>query len=196
MKDKYQKLLAEHPPIVSLEQFRIMCHISKRKANYILTSGIIPCVNSGKKTRQFKVAMKDIVRYLKETKANPGKYVFPSFSSGVKAERIGVELPGDRRFFATVKMYYKNLLDSYPDLLPITDAAEIIGYSKKTVFQWIGDGKLTVIRKNGYLIPKSVLLSFVADREFVMRQPRSEKHHARLMDVMQLYDARNFEGIS
>ena len=189
MKDKYQKLLAEYPPFVSLEQFRIMCHISKRKANYILTNGIIPCSNSGKKTRQFKVAMKDIVRYLKETETNPGKYVFPSFSSGVRLERIGVELPGDKRFFAAVKVYYKNLLIGYPDLIPLAGAAEIIGYSPKTILQWIGDGKLMVIRKNRFLVPKSVLLSFVTDQEFVMRNPKSLKHQTQLHHVLQIYNA-------
>ena len=60
---KYRYLLNQYPETVQKEQFRIICHISKRTARYLLQSGLVPCVQSGKKTRNYTIKMKDIVRY-------------------------------------------------------------------------------------------------------------------------------------
>lgn len=187
MKDKYQELFSKYPAFVSLEQFRIMCHISKRKARYILTSGIIPSINSGKKTCQYRIAVKDIVTFLRDIEKNPTKFNFPSFSSGYKREKIIIEIPTDDRFENLVKEYYEDLFNDYPDLLTVTDASEVLGYSSKTIIQWINANKFFTIRKNGYLIPKSLLKSFVTEREFIMRDPKSPKHQSHICNVLQIY---------
>ena len=57
---KYRYLLNQYPETVQKEQFRIICHISKRTARYLLQSGLVPCVQSGKKTRNYTIKMKDI----------------------------------------------------------------------------------------------------------------------------------------
>ena len=59
---KYRYLLNEYPETVQKEQFRIICHISKRTARYLLQSGLVPCVQSGKKTRNYTIKMKDVGR--------------------------------------------------------------------------------------------------------------------------------------
>ncbi len=46
---KYRYLLNQYPETVQKEQFRIICHISKRTARYLLQSGLVPCVQSGRK---------------------------------------------------------------------------------------------------------------------------------------------------
>lgn len=51
---KYRYLLNQYPETVQKEQFRIICHISKRTARYLLQSGLVPCVQSGKKTRNYQ----------------------------------------------------------------------------------------------------------------------------------------------
>lgn len=52
---KYRYLLNQYPETVQKEQFRIICHISKRTARYLLQSGLVPCVQSGKKTRNYTI---------------------------------------------------------------------------------------------------------------------------------------------
>ena len=42
--------LDQYEDILTKEQMRIVCHISKRKAMYLLQSGLISCINTGKKT--------------------------------------------------------------------------------------------------------------------------------------------------
>lgn len=62
------------------ETVRQMLHISKRKAKYILDNGIIPCINTGKKTRQYKVKISDIEYYMK----HPYDFAAGMFPSGTK----------------------------------------------------------------------------------------------------------------
>ena len=45
--------LDQYEDILTKEQMRIVCHISKRKAMYLLQSGLIPCINTGKKTHTY-----------------------------------------------------------------------------------------------------------------------------------------------
>lgn len=54
---KYRYLLNQYPETVQKEQFRIICHISKRTARYLLQSGLVPCVQSGKKTRNYTIKL-------------------------------------------------------------------------------------------------------------------------------------------
>ena len=74
---KYRYLLNQYPETVQKEQFRIICHISKRTARYLLQSGLVPCVQSGKKTRNYTIKTKDIVRYLERREIHPEKYKPP-----------------------------------------------------------------------------------------------------------------------
>lgn len=45
----YSYLLREYPETVSKEQLCQICHISKRKATWLLEHGYIPCEDTGKK---------------------------------------------------------------------------------------------------------------------------------------------------
>ena len=49
MNRDYSALLMEYPEVISKEQVYRICHISKRKATWLLENGIIPCKDSGKK---------------------------------------------------------------------------------------------------------------------------------------------------
>ena len=64
MNRDYSALLMEYPEVISKEQVYRICHISKRKATWLLENGIIPCKDSGKKTRRFQVRTIDVINYL------------------------------------------------------------------------------------------------------------------------------------
>ena len=102
---KYRYLLNQYPETVQKEQFRIICHISKRTARYLLQSGLVPCVQSGKKTRNYTIKMKDIVRYLERREIHPEKYKLPRSQApasricdnGGTAKILHREFPGHSR---------------------------------------------------------------------------------------------------
>ena len=94
---KYRYLLNQYPETVQKEQFRIICHISKRTARYLLQSGLVPCVQSGKKTRNYTIKMKDIVRYLERREIHPEKYKLRICDNGGTAKILHREFPGHSR---------------------------------------------------------------------------------------------------
>ena len=74
MSTDYSILLEQYPEVVSKDQMYKICHISKRKATWLLENGVIPCQDSGKKTRRFQIRTIDIVRYLAKRTATPRSF--------------------------------------------------------------------------------------------------------------------------
>lgn len=60
----YSFLRDQYPEIITMDQLYHICHISKRKARWLLENGIIPCEDSGKKTRRFKIKLEDVIEFL------------------------------------------------------------------------------------------------------------------------------------
>ena len=64
---KYQTRLRDLsvcPSVMTLEQFRKACHISKRKARKLLMSGEIPCEITDRKTWKYRIRKEDALNYL------------------------------------------------------------------------------------------------------------------------------------
>jgi len=62
---KYSELKKQYPEFVTKEQLYKIARISKEHAKWLLDEGVIPCADTGKKTRKYKIAVADIIRYLK-----------------------------------------------------------------------------------------------------------------------------------
>lgn len=62
----FAKIKETYPEKIGLEQMRVICHISKKTARYLLKSGLVPCIDTGKKTRQYIINTKDVIAYLKK----------------------------------------------------------------------------------------------------------------------------------
>ena len=75
--EQYELILEEYPECISKEQMYKLCHISKYTAQYLLESGLVPSTCSGKKTRKYKIATSDVVRYLQEREIIPERYFLP-----------------------------------------------------------------------------------------------------------------------
>ena len=54
-KSKYQLLYKLYPAVITKDQFYRICNISKKTAAHLLDNGLVPCENSGKKTRKYKI---------------------------------------------------------------------------------------------------------------------------------------------
>ena len=61
MEANYSFLYEEYPEVISADQLYRICRISKRKAKLLLDGGYIPCQDSGKKTRRYKIRIDDVV---------------------------------------------------------------------------------------------------------------------------------------
>ena len=66
MNEKYIKLKEQYPEYISLDQFYQICRIAKRSARYLVEHGIVPAVDTGKKTWRYKIHIDDTITYLQQ----------------------------------------------------------------------------------------------------------------------------------
>jgi len=163
---KYRYLLNQYPETVQKEQFRIICHISKRTARYLLQSGLVPCVQSGKKTRNYTIKMKDIVRYLERREIHPEKYKLPPGSySGTYAVK---PLLPESVTTEELRKYYIESFRDIPDIVSTREAAELTGATASTVAKWIRTKKLKALSHGpAFIIPKVNLIDFMASDAYL-----------------------------
>ena len=139
MKTNYERLLKDYPAVMSLDQMRIVCHISKKTARLLLQNGYILHTNTGKKTHTYLIAKSAIINYLTERENAPKK------NSKTKTHSF---------IFST--------LEKYPDVLDIYQAAAMAGVTIKTVNAWARKNHFeSFIRNNAYHIPKISLVEYL-----------------------------------
>lgn len=73
-----QKNLKPYPDPMSRNDFREACKIGTRTSLYLLKSGLVPCIHTGKKTRCYKIFKKDVEEYLINRERDPLYYTAPS----------------------------------------------------------------------------------------------------------------------
>jgi hypothetical protein len=176
MTTDYSYLRDEYPEIISQDQLYRICRISKRKATWLLENGYIPCEDSGKKTRRFKIRIDDVIIYLTKLEKHPESLQTPPgiFSSRTKYRSIKqMQEPIDSKSFT--KMLKKEW-SSFPDVLTTNDVIKLIGYTQSTLSDWIIQGRIIGIRYyNRYLIPKDCLIEYMATKAHRITQ-KSNNH--------------------
>jgi len=139
MKTNYTQLLKEYPDIMSLDQMRIVCHMSKKTTRLLLQNGYIPHTNIGKKTHTYLIPKKAVINYLTERENAPMKY------SKTKTHSVIFSTP-----------------EEYPDVLDVYQAAALAGVAIKTVSAWARKKCFeSFIRNNAYHIPKVSLVEYL-----------------------------------
>ena len=67
----YAELLKQYSEYLTKEQMYKACHISKKTCRFLLQSGLIPCQDTGKKTRRYTIHKADIIKYLEDREKHP-----------------------------------------------------------------------------------------------------------------------------
>ena len=162
MTTKYSVLLEQYPEVISKDQMYRICHISKRKATWLLENGVIPCQDSGKKTRRFQIKTIDIVKYLAKRDSSPQEVSTPvGIFNNPKPNRKTV-VPATQTSHLSLKRYLNLKWKMVPDALETKDISRITGYTPQTVGQWISKKKLqSVSCPNGTRIAKEWLIDFI-----------------------------------
>jgi len=165
--DEYSALIAEYPEYINKEQMRIICHISKQTARYLLQSGLIACTDNGKKTRKYKTSIHAVITYLKDREINPEKYKPPKdWYSGQRVKHhTDIEAPSIPA--EQLADYYEMFFAHYPDVLSIAEAVEIAGFNSNTLCKWISEKKLRgFLIRGAYAIPKISLIGYMVSPEY------------------------------
>lgn len=178
----YKKLREEYPETITMEQFYRIAHISKRKANWLLTNGIIPCEDSGKQTRRFKIRLDDVIDYLQMVQ---GGTLNVSIPSGIFVSGAASKPP--REYLDCDELKGQFLADWYaaPDMLTIKQASEISGYVGTSILRWVNRKQVKgVLYHERYLISKESLADFLSSKDGQDIVQKSELHRDMIEEFM------------
>ena len=132
--DYYQNIINEYPEYVNKEQFYKIAHISKKTAQYLLQSKKIPCIESKKKTRKYKIKVSDIVDYLVGREMCPEYYnskcLETEFSSKSILYRTMCTLSQKELF--VFKEFFGKEIEVLNDLLTISDISAFFDFHFST----------------------------------------------------------------
>jgi hypothetical protein len=180
--NKYQELRKRYPETVSKDQLYVICRIAKRTAKYLLDNGIIPCVDTGKKTRRYRIQLEDIITYLKERESSGNSRV----PRGAVSSRKSNMPKGSRFTFAQeiqrgqeneVREYFEYIFADFPDVLSSYEVSELTGLSRSAVLKYLKSGKLKSIRVDRLLmVPKPYMLDFITSPVFLNAASNSNSY--------------------
>lgn len=181
----YDYLREQYPEIISKDQLYRICHISKRKARWLLENGIIPCEDSGKQTRRFHIRLEDVIMFLERRDAGLLQTEIPVgiFSSGVHSSAQPRQTLDSRALCAFLLERWVDV----PDMLTVQQAASLCGYRPATINNWIGKGRMKAVPCRGRnLIPKGFLVERLASREVQL----SSNHPEFYIELLEKFQAK------
>lgn len=193
--EKYcHEVLAEYPEYITKEQMYRICHISKKTCLFLLESGLVPSIDSGKKTRRFKIKTSDVIKYLQERDDSPELYKAPDgfykHAGCKKAPSFDEVFKKDD--LVTMRKYYEECLINYPDVMTIEQVAEFTGYCKTSVRAWCSkqEIKCFLIRQR-FQVPKEYLMDFLVSKYFIGIAVKSAKHRKFNADIRELRKSKS-----
>lgn len=151
--EKYcNEILQQYPEYITKDQMYRICHISKKTCLFLLESGLVPNIDSGKKTRRFKIKTVDVIQYLKDRDDYPELFKAPDgFYKGKGGDK---KAPSFDEVFTQedlirMRQYYERLLKNNPDVMSVEQVAQFTGYNKNSVSRWCGKKELKCFYING-----------------------------------------------
>lgn len=184
------EILKKYPEYITKDQMYRICHISKKTCLFLLENKLVPNIDSGKKTRRFKIKTTDVINYLKDREINPWLYKAPSgyYIEFDKPKTTDCFLNFSKYNRKTIRLFYEKMLMEYPDVMNIYEVAEFTGYNKNSVIKWCNKGYLkcfNILQK--YKIPKEYLLDFLISDYYINIFAKSAKHITCNKKVYEIY---------
>ena len=175
----YNEVLQSYPEYITKDQMYRLCHISKKTCSFLLESGLVPNIDSGKKTRRFKIKTTDVIRYLRDRDDYPELYKAPDgyYSGGYLGKAPSFDEVFTKKDLDRMRSFYKKELKDCPDVMTTLEVAKITGYCKNSVGKWCSKKELkSLFIKQRFQIPKEYLLDFLVSRHFIGIAVKSKKH--------------------
>jgi len=179
---KYESLREQYPEYISLDQLHRICGIAKRSARYLIDHGIIPYQDTGKKTWRYRIALDDVITYLRRREQVSSMIPCGAVTSRKNQKTRKVST---RKSFAQMVVagqesqiadYFNYIYADYEDVLTSQDISEMTGLEKSTVLKLLKSGVIkSLMTHPRYFIPKSYLLEFVVTPRFIEYRTNSEQ---------------------
>lgn len=156
-----------------------ICHISKKTCAFLLESGRVPCIDTGKKTHRFKIKTTDVIQYLRDRDDYPELFKAPD---GFYKKNGCKKAPSfDDVFTANdlmrMRQFYRKKLEDAPDVMSVDQIAQFTGYHKNSVARWCSKKELESFHiRQRFYIPKEYLVEFLSSKYFIGIAVKSEEH--------------------
>ena len=165
---KYEKLRTQYNEHISLDQLRVICKIAKRSARYLVENGIIPAVDTGRKTWRYQIAIDDVIAYLRRRDKEGSMIPVGATGSGETNTRRSYSQVVARGEERKVAKYFAEIYVGYPDVITPDDMAAMTGMHKKSFMRILKDGHIKVLESSPrYIVPKVYFWDFLASRRFI-----------------------------
>lgn len=172
----YDFLRKEYPETISMEQLYRICHISKRKALWLLEHGVIPCEDSGKQTRRFRILLEDAIDFLHKRDAGELDAVIPHGTFSSSHSEPYTYLNSEELFSLLIDRW-----QDAPDMLTVKQAEAVCGYGTTTMNRWLRLGHVSGITYYGVnRISKESLAEYLASPEGQRISVKSGTHRLLL----------------
>ena len=180
----YDAIRQQYPETISKSQFYQIAHISKATALHLLQNGLVPCKDTGKKTRRYTIRTDDVIFYMMDREVHPEKYAAPRNwyrdRSGYYEPHNAIKkkmIKSSRKDRKALQAYIETEMERYDDLMTVAEVIEVIGYCSTTIHRLCNSKKIKAFKPYGrYQIPKISLVEFLASRESICIKRMSSKH--------------------
>ena len=183
-------LLVPYPDPMSRNDFRQACHIGTRTSLYLLQSGLVPCIHTGKRTRCYKIAKADVAVYLRRRLTEPKHYAPPSGWHKNYPQRkppaVSLTRTLDYEIVSRLllRCHLEQQLADAPDVLTVEQIARFTGYTPHTVSRWCTVGRLrTIQRRPRFMVPKTWLLDYLVSDDYNRITRKIKTHYAMIEEV-------------
>lgn len=187
---EYQYIFEQYPIYMTKDQMYRICHISKKTCLFLLESGLVPCLDSGKKTRRFKIKTTDVIHYLEDRELHPEYYKPPE--GYYKQPHIPQPRVLSEHDLLVMRQFYEEELAPWPDVMTIKQVSAFTGYGKTSVERWCSKQYLkNFYIKRRYYIPKEFLVDFLASWRFIGKTVKSEIYRRldkKVVDLANLFN--------
>ncbi len=188
---KYEELRNLYPEFISMDQLYRICRIAKRSAAYLIRHGVIPAVDTGRKTWRYRIALDNVIAYLNKRDKVGSMIPYGAVTSkhGKTGERVSFSslITGNNE--QQLAEYFAFIYSEYPDVLIVDDVVEMTGLSSRTILKFIHNGELKVIDScPRFIISKIHLLELVKTVRFVDCKSNSEMFK-KLLGGFKLWEA-------
>jgi excisionase family DNA binding protein len=166
-----------------LEEFCKTIHAAKRTGRYLIVNGIVPAIDTGRRTWRYRIHIDDVAEYLCKKKQYGSmipKGELTSRKNKVVKRRsysLVVKAGGE----SEVADYFSKICSDKPDVLTVEDSVEMTGLCKKTVLRMLRAGQIRHLAiGRAYRIPKAYFLEFVGSWRFIGLWSNAEEFVERL----------------
>lgn len=164
---------------VTAEEACKILHISKRKCAWMLQNGMIPCEDTGKKTRRYTIRLDDVLTLRDNIEKHPERYYIPITFTAKEPSKLRKhhpyylmpdEVPEDFRAWLDDEWYKMD------DTVTAWEIGELLGYDGDSVRRWINRSWLKSVHAHGReIIAREWLIDFMCGHGFGIVK-KSERH--------------------